>query len=53
VPIIKDKVGKINSIDNYRPRALASVLSKVLERIILNRLEHFVLISDNQTEAWH
>ena len=48
VPIIKDKAGKINSSDNYRPIALASVLSKVLERIILNRLEHFLLTSDNQ-----
>jgi len=47
-PVIKDKAGKINSVDNYRPVALASILSKVLERIILNRLEHFVLTSDNQ-----
>ena len=32
VPVIKDKAGKIGSIDNYRPIALASILSKVLER---------------------
>lgn len=48
VPVIKDKVGKINSIDNYRPIALASILSKVLERILLTRLEMFVLTTDNQ-----
>ena len=31
VPIIKDKCGKINSKDNYRPVALASVTSKIVE----------------------
>ncbi len=39
VPVIKDKTGKINCNDNYRPIALASVLSKVLETILLSRLE--------------
>ena len=28
VPIIKDKCSKINSKDNYRPIALASIVSK-------------------------
>ncbi len=35
-------------MDNYRPIALASILSKVLERIILNRMEMYVLTTDNQ-----
>ena len=35
IPIIKDKKAKISSIDNYRPVAVASVVSKVLERILL------------------
>lgn len=48
MPIIKDKTGKINSMDNYRPIALASILSKVIERTLLNKLEQFVLTSDNQ-----
>ena len=48
VPIIKDKAGKINSSENYRPIALASILSKVLEKAILNRLEQFLLTADNQ-----
>ena len=48
VPIVKDKTGKINSKDNYRPIALASTLSKVLERSILNKMEEFFLTSDNQ-----
>lgn len=48
VPVIKDKVGKLNSSDNYRPIALASVMSKVLETVVLCRLERYVLSTDNQ-----
>ena len=48
VPVIKDKAGKINSKDNYRPVALASILSKVLELIILDRLSEFLYTADNQ-----
>ena len=32
VPIIKSKSGRIMSKDNYRPIALASIVSKVLEK---------------------
>ena len=35
-------------MDNYRPIALASILSKVLEKILLHRLELYVSIADNQ-----
>ena len=41
VPIIKDKTGRIDRIDNYRPIALASVVSKIVERILLDRIYHF------------
>lgn len=34
VPVIKGKAGKVGSLDNYRPIALVSVVSKVLERIL-------------------
>ena len=34
VPVIKDKAGKIGSLDNNRPIALASILSNVLEKFI-------------------
>ena len=46
VPIIKSKSGLISSQDNYRP--IASVLSKVLEIIILERIEMFVYTHENQ-----
>ena len=51
VPVIKDKTGKINSKDNYRPIALASMLSKVLESIILDRIEMYLVTQDNQYES--
>lgn len=48
VPIIKDKSGKISSKDNYRPIALASVMSKVLEIIILKRSSEYLTTNYNQ-----
>ena len=48
VPIIKNKCGNINVKENYRPIALASILSKVLELVILNRIEDFLITNDNQ-----
>ena len=48
VPIIKDKTGRIDRIDNYRQIALASVVSNVLERILLERISHFLETCPNQ-----
>ena len=48
VPIVKNKCGNINSKDNYRPIALASIVSKLMEKIILNRIEHFLITNANQ-----
>ena len=48
VPVIKDTAGKVRSVDDYRPIALASVLSKVLERILLHRLCVYLYSCDNQ-----
>ena len=48
VPVIKDKTGKVGSLDNYRPIALASVISKVLEKVILQRLTPFFNTAPNQ-----
>ena len=48
VPVIKDKAGKITSKDNYRPIALASLVSKVVEIIVLYRLSGYLLTNPNQ-----
>ena len=48
VPIIKDKAGKISDKNNYRPIAIASVMSKLLERIILGRLMNLLDTHCNQ-----
>lgn len=48
VPVIKDKAGKLCSIDNYWPIALASMVSKVLESMLLDRLIDVINSSDNQ-----
>ena len=39
VPVIKDKAGKTSSKDNYRSIALTSVFCKIIEVIILGRIE--------------
>ena len=48
VPIVKNKCGNINSKDNYRPIALASIVSKLMEKVILNRIEHLLITNANQ-----
>lgn len=48
VPVVKNKTGKLTSIDNYRPIALASILSKVLEGILMDRIAEYIASTDNQ-----
>ena len=48
IPVIKSKTGRIMSKDNYRPIALASIVSKVTELIILNRISLFLETCHNQ-----
>ena len=48
VPVVKNKAGKISSKDNYRPIALASVMSKLIEIIILNRISDLLVTHPNQ-----
>ena len=47
-PIIKDKTGRIDRIGNYQPIALASVVSKIVERILIDRISHFLETCPNQ-----
>ena len=57
VPIMKDKCGKIDSKDNYRPVALASVTSKIVEMILLDRMSDELDTLSNQfgfkNEKWN
>ena len=48
VPIIKNKAGNLSSRNNYRPIALANVMSKVFESLILLRCEQFLTTADKQ-----
>ena len=48
VPIMKDKSGKINIKDNYTPIAIASTLSKLLEKVLLERLSNYLWTSSHQ-----
>ena len=48
VPVIKDKCRNINDGDNYRPIELASLLSKVVEKILLTRMSDLLITTCNQ-----
>ena len=48
VPVIKDKTGIIDQVDNYRPIAPASVISKVVEIILLSRISGLLETCHNQ-----
>ena len=47
-PIIKNKSGDFTDKNNYRPIALSSIRSKVLEHTIVIRLEEYLWTNDNQ-----
>lgn len=48
IPLVKNRCGDLSDKNNYRPIALSSVLSKVFETVILQRLETYIWTSDNQ-----
>jgi exonuclease III len=48
VPIVKSKTGDVTDQGNYRPIALATVTSKVMERVLLSRASPYLDTSDNQ-----
>ena len=47
VPIIKNKCGNISSSNNYRPIALPTIISKLLESILLMKCEEYLCTSAN------
>ena len=48
VPLIKNKTGNINDKNNYRPIALVTVSSKLLELVFLSHIESYIETCDNQ-----
>ena len=48
VPILKNKNGDIASKSNYRPIALSTVASKILEMILVNHIEEYIVTTENQ-----
>ena len=48
IPVIKNKCGNVSDSGNYRPIAIANIISKVLESILLSRCEEFLYTTDNQ-----
>ena len=48
VPIIKDKCGKTKNKENYRPIALASIMSKIFKNILLDRMLVILSTMSNQ-----
>jgi len=48
VPICKNKNGNMSDTSNYRPVAVATVVSKLLEHFILSSISLFLGTTDNQ-----
>ena len=48
VPIVKNANGNLQDSRNYRPIALTSVISKLLEHFILSRIETFLHTTHKQ-----
>ena len=48
LPVVKNKSGDVTDKNNYRPIALANVISKGLELIMLQRCEQYISTTDNQ-----
>ena len=48
VPVIKNKSGDSNDVNNYRPIALVTIESNNFEIILLDVMEPFIVTCDNQ-----
>ena len=48
IPLIKNKCGDQTNKNNYRPIAISSIISKVFEHVIAERLEVYLWTNDNQ-----
>ena len=48
VPIVKNKSGNLSDSNNYRPIALATIVSKILESVLLIKCGEYLTSCDNQ-----
>ena len=48
VPIVNNKCGNLSESINYRPIALATIISKVFESVLLLKCEEYLFTSSNQ-----
>ena len=48
VPIVKNKSGNLSDSNNYRPIALATIVSKILESVLLIKCGEYLTTCDNQ-----
>ena len=48
VPIIKDQKGDVTDVNNYRPIAINSPISKLVEHVILKRFHDILTSNDHQ-----
>ena len=51
IPVVKSKFGDITDKENYRPIATATAMSKVIELVILDKIEFYLYTTDNQSGA--
>ena len=48
VPIVKNKFGNNSDSNNYRPIAIATITSKLLESVLLLKCSDYLTTCDNQ-----
>ncbi len=48
IPIVKNKKGNITDMDNYRPIAITTIISKIVELLMLHRYSSLLQTTDNQ-----
>ena len=48
MPTVKNKCGNITDSNNYRPIALATIVSKLFESVILMKCEQYLTTSANK-----
>ena len=48
IPLLKSKLKDPTSSDNYRPIAIATAFSKIVEMVVLRRIDNYIFTTDNQ-----